>query len=151
MRRSMFHITAMGYLLVLSFLPFLDSHGNTRDFQVLGDLKKLYLLTLLYLFYQHFDRYKFVLLPPPQGWEFAYSLIAHSLISPKSNEQLWVIHSRQMSDCEWITQDTHIKRVTVSESLRLLMTNEQLWVICSGCSPKISEWVIWLTIFGKKI
>ena len=34
-----------------------------------------------------------------QGWEFT-----HSLISLKSNEQLWAIRSRQMSDCEQIAQ-----------------------------------------------
>ena len=56
------------------------------------------------------------------------SLIAHSLRSLKSNEQLWAIHSdrsSEMSDCERIAQVAHIKRATVSKLLRLLTKNEQ--------------------------
>ena len=67
-----------------------------------------------------------------QSWEFA-----HLLISLKSNEGLWAIRSdrtRQMSDCERIAQVAPDKWATVSESLRSLMTNEQLWAICSGHS-----------------
>ena len=63
------------------------------------------------------------------------SLIAHSLILSKRNERLWGIrsdHSRQMSNCEQITQVAHIKRAIVSKSLRSLMTNEQPWAIHSG-------------------
>ena len=63
-----------------------------------------------------------------QGWEFAHSLIAHSLISLKSNKRLWAIpsdRSRQMS--------------AVSESLRWLKTNERPWAICSGRSQKMSD------------
>ena len=63
-----------------------------------------------------------------QGWEFPHSLIAHSLISLKSKERLRAIRSdrsRQMSDCERIVQVAHIKRATVSEMLRSLITNEQ--------------------------
>ena len=52
-----------------------------------------------------------------QNWEFAHSLIAHSLICTD--------RSRQMSDCEQIAQVANIKRATVSKSLRSLMTNEQ--------------------------
>ena len=59
-----------------------------------------------------------------QVWEFA-----HSLISLKSNEGLWAIHSdrsRQMSDCERIAQVAQAKWATVSDSLRSLMINEQM-------------------------
>ena len=77
-----------------------------------------------------------------QGWEFAHSLICSSLIrsslicsfahllrSLKSNEQLWAIpsdYSGQMRDCERIVQVTHVKKATVSESLRSLKTNERI-------------------------
>ena len=66
-----------------------------------------------------------------QGWEFA-----HSLISLKSIERLGVIRSDRKAneDCEQIAQVAHIKRATVSESLRLLMTNEQPWAIPSSRS-----------------
>ena len=73
-----------------------------------------------------------------QGWEFA-----HLLISLKSIERLWAIRSdrsRQMSDCEQIAQVAHIKRATVSESLRLLMTNE-LNVSDSLRSLTKNEWI----------
>ena len=67
-----------------------------------------------------------------QGWELPHSLIAHllithSLILLKSNERLCAIlseRSRQMSDCERITQVTQEKGATVSDSLRSLMINE---------------------------
>ena len=59
-----------------------------------------------------------------QGWKFAHSHIAHSLICS--------FRSRQMSDCERFAQVAQDKWVTVSESLRSLMTNERLWAICSG-------------------
>ena len=62
-----------------------------------------------------------------QGWEFAHSLIRS-------------FHSNQMSDCEWIAQVTQDKWATVSESLRLLMTNQGPWANRSGRSPKMSLW-----------
>ena len=40
----------------------------------------------------------------------------------------------QMSDCEWFAQIALDKWVIVSESLRSLMSKEQLWVNRSGCS-----------------
>ena len=48
---------------------------------------------------------------------FAHLLIAHSLICSDC--------SSQMSDCEQIAQVAHVKRVTMNESLRLLMINER--------------------------
>ena len=95
-----------------------------------------------------------------QCWEFAHLLIAHSLIahsliahllicsllicsfahllkSLRSNEQLWAICSDcsgQVSNCEQIAKVAQDKWATVRESLRLLMTKEQPWVICSGRS-----------------
>ena len=64
------------------------------------------------------------------GWEFA-----HSLVLLKSNERLWAIRSdRSRTNCEQISQVTHIKRATVSELLSSLMTNERLWAISSGGS-----------------
>ena len=62
---------------------------------------------------------------------------AHLLILLKSNEQLWAIRSdrsRQLRDGEQIAQVAQDKLVTVSKSLRLLMTNERPWTIRSGCS-----------------
>ena len=61
-----------------------------------------------------------------QGWEFAHSLIRS-------------FHSNQMSDCEWIAQVTQDKWATVSESIRLLMTNQGPWANRSGRSPKMSD------------
>ena len=49
-----------------------------------------------------------------QGWEFAHSLI-HSF------------PSNQLSECERYAQIAQDKWATVSESLRLLKTNEQPW------------------------
>ena len=108
---------------------------------------------------------------------FAHCPFAHSLRSLKSNERLWVLHwycSGQMRDCERIAQVAHVKRATlskslrslilsfltsdVSESLRLLNKNEwceqvsqvahQKWVMWanrSGCSPKMSELLVFLS------
>ena len=56
-------------------------------------------------------------------------LIAHLLISLKSNERLWAIRSdrsRQMSDREWIAQVNQRKWATLSDSLSLLRGNEQM-------------------------
>ena len=64
-----------------------------------------------------------------QGLEFAHSLIAHMLISLRSNERLWMIHSDhsgQICDREWFAQVAHDKWATVSDSLRSLMKNEQI-------------------------
>ena len=58
----------------------------------------------------------------------------------KSNERLWVICSDcsgQMSYCKRIPQIiAHVKRATVSKSLRSLMSNERPWAIRSGCSEE---------------
>ena len=75
----------------------------------------------------------------------------HSLILLKSIERLWAIRSdcsRQMSDCEWIAQVAQDKWAIVSESLKSLMKNEQLWAIRSGGSWLMSKWVIRSNIFG---
>ena len=64
-----------------------------------------------------------------QGWEFAHSLIAHLLISLKSNERLWTIcsdRSRQMSNHERIAQVAQDKWATLRNSLRSLRGNEQM-------------------------
>ena len=50
---------------------------------------------------------------------------------------MWIIFTEQ---CERITQVAHDNRATVIELLRSLTKNECLWVICSGCSPKMSKW-----------
>ena len=44
-----------------------------------------------------------------------------------------------MSDCERFSQIAQDKWVTVSKSLRSLMTNEKLWANCSGCSWQMSN------------
>ena len=65
---------------------------------------------------------------------FAHRSCAHLLISLKSIERLWAIHSdrsRKMSDCEQIAQVDQDIWATMSELLRSLMTNERLWEICS--------------------
>ena len=77
--------------------------------------------------------------------------IAHSLISLKSNEQLWAIRSdrsRQMSDCEQIAQVAQRKWAIVSKLLRSLKTNERPWAIRSGSSEEMSEWAICSKNFG---
>ena len=85
---------------------------------------------------------------------FFQHFFPHSLISVKSNEQLWAICSdcsRQMSDHERSAQVAQRKWATVSESLRLLKTNEQPWAIGSGRSEEMREWAIRSKQFGKKI
>ena len=55
---------------------------------------------------------------------FAHRSFAQLL---RSNERLWAIRSycsRQMSNCERIAQVAHVKRATVSNSLRSIMINE---------------------------
>ena len=80
-----------------------------------------------------------------QSWEFAHLLIlliAHSLISLKSNEPLWAIHSDcswQMSNHERIAQVAQFKMSNVSESLISLTKNERPWAIRSGCSEEMSD------------
>ena len=43
--------------------------------------------------------------------------------------------------CERIAQVAHQKWATKSNSLRSLRGNVRLWANCSGCSPKMSQWV----------
>ena len=61
---------------------------------------------------------------------FPLSDVSKSLRSLTKNER-----------CERIAQVAHQKWVTMSISLTSLRGNEQLWANCSGCSPKMSEWV----------
>ena len=61
---------------------------------------------------------------------FTHSLIAHLLIAHCSFAHCSFTHP----------SFAQIKWATVSESLRSLMTNEQLWAICSGHSWKMSKW-----------
>ena len=71
-----------------------------------------------------------------QGWEFAHSLTAHSLIcSDRSNQQ--------MSDCERFAQIAQDKWATVSESLRLLMSKERFAQVAH--EKLVTEW------FAEKI
>ena len=44
-----------------------------------------------------------------------------------------------MSKCEWFAQVPQDKWATVNKSLRSLITNEQMWAICSGSSGQMSE------------
>ena len=69
-----------------------------------------------------------------------------------ANERLWVIRSDrsgQMSDCERIAQVTHVKRATVSESLRLFMTKEQPWANSLRSLMINERWTqkIWLKLY----
>ena len=66
-----------------------------------------------------------------QGWEFAHSLIAHSLIRS--------FRSNQMSNCERFTQIAQDKWATVSKSLRSLRGNEWPWANHSGRSEEMSN------------
>ena len=66
-----------------------------------------------------------------QGWEFAHSLIAHSLIRS--------FRSNQMRDCERFAQIAQDKWATVRESLRSLRGNELVWAIRSGRSEEMSD------------
>ena len=67
------------------------------------------------------------------GWAgLGICSIAHSLIC--SN------HSEQISKCERFAQVAQDKWATGSTSLRLLMTNEQIWAIHSGRSGQMSKW-----------
>ena len=67
-----------------------------------------------------------------QGWELAHLLIAHLLICSNCLGQI--------SKCGQFAQVAQDKWATVRNTLRLLMTNEQMWAICSGRSGQISEW-----------
>ena len=72
---------------------------------------------------------------------FAHRSFAQLL---RSNERLWVIRSycsRQMSNCERIAQVAHVKRATVSNSLRSIMINEwrrESLVFWGNCSFALS-------------
>ena len=102
--RGIFHVVSSFPLHVMLYRGNLDCFSNS----ILGNT---FLLSL-------FKKW--------QGWEFAHSLIAHSLIRS--------FRSNQMSDCEQFARIAQDKWAIVSESLRSLKTNERLWAICSGCS-----------------
>ena len=54
----------------------------------------------------------------------------------------WIAHSLFFGErCKWIAQVAHQKWATMSDSLRSLRGNEQLWRNSSGRSPKMSKWV----------
>ena len=60
---------------------------------------------------------------------FAHWSFAHLLQLLRTNEWMWAIHSGrsgQMSNCERIAQVPHDKWANVSNSLRLLRTNEPM-------------------------
>ena len=63
-----------------------------------------------------------------QGWEFAHSLIAHSLI--RSFRSLRICSFAPFAQMKW---------ATVSNSLRSLKTNERPRAICSGRSEEMSD------------
>ena len=96
-------------------------------------------------------------------WSFVMSDLSDSL--PHSQSLFWherperFAHSRSfvLSDLSESLTVTHLiwaiwankqmskfpnllKMSDVSKSLRSLTKNEQPWAICSGCSPKMSEW-----------
>ena len=71
-----------------------------------------------------------------QGWKFAHLLIALLLIA---HSLICSFRSNQMSNCEGFAQIARDKWVTVSESLRLLKTNEQPWANHSGRSWQLSN------------
>ena len=71
-----------------------------------------------------------------QGWEFAHSLMDHSLIA---HSLICSFRSNQMSDCELFAQIAQDKYATVSESLRSHKTNERPWANRSGRSWKMSD------------
>ena len=52
-----------------------------------------------------------------QGWEFAHSLIAHLLISLKSNERLWAIRSGRSEEMSDVSESLIFGQKT-SDSLR---------------------------------
>ena len=72
---------------------------------------------------------------------FAHRSFAQLL---RSNERLWAIRSYcsgQMSNCERIAQVAHVKRATVSNSLRSIMINEwrrESLVFWGNCSFALS-------------
>ena len=70
---------------------------------------------------------------PQQDWEFAHSLIAHSLICSFAHSLIRSNRSNQISECKLFTQIAQDKWATVSESFWLLTKN------CSGRSPKMSD------------
>ena len=88
-----------------------------------------------------------------QGWEFAHSLIAHSLTSLICSHR-----SNQMSYCERFAQIARDKWATVSDLLRSLRINEQMSksLVFSEriahslfCSEKTSDLLIkiWLKLY----
>ena len=75
-----------------------------------------------------------------QGWESA-----HSLIWLKSNERLWAIRSdrsRQMNNREQIAPVAQRKWATMSQSLRLLMINEQMSNLLKNLAKKILNLIL---------
>ena len=94
-----------------------------------------------------------------QGWEFAHALIAHLLISLKSNEGLWAIcsdRSRQTSDHEQIAQVAERKLASLKTNERFAQVaqrkwaNEQIAQKKFGENSKILCLVCFITIFCNK-
>ena len=53
--------------------------------------------------------------------------------------------AHQNERCKQIAQVAHQKWATMSDLLRSLTKNEQPWANCSGRSPKMSEWLVFLS------
>ena len=73
-------------------------------------------------------------MPIATNWSHYSNCLSGTQDSPICSD-----HSDQMSKCERFAQIAQDKWATVSESLRSLIENEQLWAICSGCSWWISK------------
>ena len=83
--------------------------------------------------------------------------MSDALRSLKTNQQLWANrsgHSRQMSHYEQIAQVAHDKWAIMSNSLRLLMINEQMSDLLKNCWLKKSKLLIftlfYIVFFGSK-
>ena len=73
-------------------------------------------------------------MPIATNWSHYSNCLSGTQDSPICSD-----HSDQMSKCERFAQIAQDKWATVSESLRSLIENEQLWGICSGRSWWLSK------------
>ena len=134
---------AAGYCPSASAAPSLTPCRRGRLLRATTGLYSFWLLSYTYcmsryfhneqnIFAQHIGRHNiYEATKKSQGWEFAHSLIAPSLICS--------FCSNQMSDCGRFAPIAQDKWATVSESLLSLRGNERPWVNGSGRSRQMSD------------
>ena len=117
------------YVYSLFYRANLNSKENLKIYIMINILPKVYS-----------KHNQIMMITNLQGWEFAQcsfaqiaqikqATVSYLFRSLMTNEQLWANRSGrscQKSNREWITQVAHDNWDTMSDSLRLLMINEQM-------------------------